>query len=372
MTIRLLGLALERLGDFHTAETRNAALFRALAAEHEVPAVLRPPGLSRWHDAALVARHVYPSRWGWRARAGLNASRFHHYTRAIEPELRRWEGRYDLLFELQTLFAPGTGFRNRRYVIYTDNILPLTLRYFRDWAPLSRREQRRWIELEGEVCRSAATVFAMSRFLRDSLIEDYGVSPNRVVAVGGGSNTLAADLEGKSWDSQIALFVGINWEMKAGPLLLRAWRRVRAEVPAAELWIAGPERPQGDAPGVRWLGRVDRSTLEAAYDRAALFVLPSHFEPWGHVILEAMGRGVPCVGVDRFGMPDMIRPGETGVLIQPGAEAELAEALIGLLGNPESAERLGRAAYASVREQHTWADVVARMRPALEASISRP
>ena len=115
-----------------------------------------------------------------------------------------------------------------------------------------------------------------------------------------------------------------------------------------------------------------RRTAWAAYDRAALFVLPSHFEPWGHVILEAMGRGVPCVGVDRFGMPDMIRPGETGVLIQPGAEAELAEALIGLLGNPESAERLGRAAYASVREQHTWADVVARMRPALEASISRP
>jgi glycosyltransferase involved in cell wall biosynthesis len=52
---------------------------------------------------------------------------------------------------------------------------------------------------------------------------------------------MVRSLEGKRYDSQVALFVGIDFERKGGPVLLRAWRAVRAPLPDAELWVVGPK-----------------------------------------------------------------------------------------------------------------------------------
>jgi glycosyltransferase involved in cell wall biosynthesis len=279
--------------------------------------------------------------------------------------------------QLHTLVAPGTRKRGQPYVLHTDNTYMLSERHYPPWAPLrSRRDRSERIRLEQTTFQNAAFLFPRSEWLRRSLIDDYGCDPKRVIRVGGGANFIAASLDGKQYDSQIVLFVGNDFERKGGMVLLEAWQRVRSQCPQAQLWIVGPTTSRvPQQTGVHWLGQIsDRQALADVYTRASLFVLPSLFEPWGHVLLEAMGNGLACIGTDAFGMPDMIQHGKTGLLVSLGEHAPLADAMIELLSQPQRLAQMGQQAYESVLANQTWDHVVERMAPYIDslAPESRP
>ena len=318
--------------------------------------------------------HFYPERDGWRARAGFSPWRFARRSESVERQLEEsWRGRYDVILQLQTLFAPGTDPRGRSYTVFTDNTYSLTKRHFPDWAPLPPRQSRRWAELEALTCRQARYVFVPSELVRETMIADYGCEPERVVKVGFGTAIYEPHLPARRWDTQVALFVGIQWARKGGPTLLEAWRRVAQELPDAELWIAGPKGgpPANLPPGTRWLGYVSgREALADLYRRASAFVLPSIFDPYPNVLREAMGHGLACVGSDAGGIPEIIAPGETGLVAPVGEPEPLARALVDLLGDPARAERMGRAAHAALISSQTWDHVAARMAPYIERAAA--
>ena len=84
--------------------------------------------------------------------------------------------------------------------------------------------------------------------------------------------------------------------------------------------------------------------MAAALDAAWLLVLPSRAEGLGRVLVEAACRGRALVGADRGGIPDVVRDEENGLLVDPDAPAEIADALVRVLGDRALASRLGAAA----------------------------
>lgn len=351
------------------------ALLLGLIGERHTPAGTIHPELTPSLDLLVKLRHVNRDRTKWRARAGFNASSFLALSGAVERELRRRSDSFELLFQAQTVFAPGDLRAGRPFVIYTDNIMSLTQRFYPSWAPLSAAASRRWCELEARVCRAAAHVFPWSDFVRDAMIADYGLDPSRVTSVGAGANLLLPDLQSRRWDSAQALFVGRDFARKGGHELLAAWPRVRARLPHASLTVVGPPKPPpgADLTGVDWLGPVeDRAKLRSLYEQASVFVMPSLFEPWGHVFQEAMGCGLPCIGAAHCAMPEVIAEGQTGLLVAPGAVEPLAEALERLLGEPSLAEQYGRRAHASMLSGNRWSDVAERIMPGLQSALERP
>jgi glycosyltransferase involved in cell wall biosynthesis len=366
---RLLGAALEPLAGFRESPTRTSRLFVELDRRFPVVGFVRPT-LTGWRDALLKLRAFHPDRESWRGRWSLSPAAFEGRTELAERQLADWAGAYDLIFQLQTVFAPGRRASERPYAIYTDNIYTMTERGYPAWAPLGRARDE-WVELERRTCRDARVIFAMSTFLRDALVDDYGVDPDRVVVVGAGANTIAPSLEGKRYDAQVALFVGLKFEIKGGETLLEAWETVRRHLPEARLQIVGPKQDPGGGPGVEWLGVVDDwERLERLYSEASAFVLPAHFEPFGLVFPEAMGRGLPCIATDHCAMPEIVRDGTDGLLVPPHDAEALAEAIVALLGDPARAEAMGHAAYASVLERWTWRAVADRMAGPIEAAVA--
>lgn len=230
------------------------------------------------------------------------------------------------------------------------------------------------MEYEAEVCRSAAVTLTMSEFARRSVIEDYGCTPEAVVAVGGGANQMLDSLEQRepATATATALFVGVNFARKGGKILLAAWPSVRARVPNAELVIAGPSRtPDRELPpGVRWIGLADRDLLSQLYRSASLFVLPSLFEPWGHVFLEAMAHGLPCIGTECCAMPEIIEDRVTGRLVERGQSEPLADAIVELLSDRDLAATMGRTAYTRVHADGRWSDVARRVASNLERALA--
>jgi glycosyltransferase involved in cell wall biosynthesis len=237
----------------------------------------------------------------------------------------------------------------------------MSLQHWPEWVPnVSQSKHVEWMKRETEIYANAQYVFTWSEFARNSVISDYGISPDSVIATGAGANFTNASIKDKRYDTQIALFVGYEFERKGGKVLLDSWRDVHAALPDAKLYMVGPpDRSKIETPGVVWLGNVtDRAKLKGLYEQATVFVMPSIFEPWGHVFTEAMGMGLACVGNRSCAMPEIIDHDETGYLVPPGDTEALAECLIRVLSSTETAARFGRNAYNKMKSAGGWKDVI--------------
>jgi phosphatidylinositol alpha-1,6-mannosyltransferase len=134
--------------------------------------------------------------------------------------------------------------------------------------------------------------------------------------------------------------------------LLEALRILHRSRPGTRLVVAGggDDRPRLQARSaelgldgaVTFTGFVSEATLAELYRRAAVFALPSRDEGFGLVYLEAMRAGRPCVALRGTAAAEVVRDGETGLLVDAGPES-LAAALLRLLEDPDLADRLGEA-----------------------------
>jgi glycosyltransferase involved in cell wall biosynthesis len=161
--------------------------------------------------------------------------------------------------------------------------------------------------------------------------------------------------------------------------LLRAARTVVDELPRARFLIIGdgPIRPQLEAlctelqitPNVHFAGsRDDVARLLQAID---VFVLSSvTVECFPISLLEAMACARPAVCSAVGGIPEMINDGETGYLVPPKDPPELAARLVGLLRDPQTARRMGRAARDRVEAEFDLDRSIAAAQQAIEDVVS--
>ena len=165
---------------------------------------------------------------------------------------------------------------------------------------------------------------------------------------------------------------------KGHDLLLHAFDRVRKAVPDVELVIGGgspePEQRELDVLAtmreivetesmkdrVRIIGYVPDELLVPYYRRAALFALPSLFEPFGMTALEAMSCGTAVVASRLGGIRSVITSEENGLLVDPSDAAEFAAAMVRLLEDTELAARLGGAGRETVYARFSWEAIARR------------
>jgi glycosyltransferase involved in cell wall biosynthesis len=147
------------------------------------------------------------------------------------------------------------------------------------------------------------------------------------------------------------LAVGRLIPIKGLDTLLRAVAAARTEVPGLTLELAGagPEEDElrslstslGLDEAVRFLGPV--SPIAPAYEGALAVVVPSRGEGFGMVALEAMERGRAVVASRVGGLPELVAPGETGLLVPPDDLEALRAAIVTVASDPARTAELGAA-----------------------------
>ncbi|MCH8274726.1 MAG: glycosyltransferase family 4 protein [Armatimonadetes bacterium] len=181
------------------------------------------------------------------------------------------------------------------------------------------------------------------------------------------------------------LFVGAVCEPKGVPELLDALETLMEERADLAARIVGHKQYPGHYERiVAKHGRMkhrDRialtgpkfgAELAAEYKSADLFALPSHFEGVPMVIMEAMAAGLPVVATRVGGIPDIIRDGEHGFLVEPRSVGELAEALARLIDDAGLREKIGRRNRAEAVEKYSaeaFADACDRLYRSLLESV---
>lgn len=144
---------------------------------------------------------------------------------------------------------------------------------------------------------------------------------------------------------------------------IRALARVKARVPSAQLIVAGsgPEAAGlkqlakslnlGDS--VRFTGRVEAADMPALYRCARVALNPSRVDNMPNSVLEALAAGVPVVSTRVGGVPYIVEHEKTALLVEPGAVADMAEAIVRILTDPALAERLRTEGFETA-QTHTW------------------
>lgn len=113
-------------------------------------------------------------------------------------------------------------------------------------------------------------------------------------------------------------------------------------------------------------GELDADALQALYARADAFVLPSHYEGYGMVLAEALGRGLPIVSTTAGAIAETV-PADAGVLVPPGDSAALRVALARLLDEPAWRGALASGARAARARLGDWPAAARRFAAALDA-----
>jgi len=190
------------------------------------------------------------------------------------------------------------------------------------------------IGLSSEACRFAQRLGAApsKTVFIPSSVDTSEFNPDR-------KNLLA---EKWSLRGKIILFVANLVRNKAPSVVLHAFRNASQTIPDAKLVILGkgPEEPrlrelqrELNLSNVFFIPRVPREQMPLIYPGGDMLVLPSVYEPFGNVVLEALASGLPVIGSKIGGMADVIRHGETGLHIKPGNEAQLSKYMQLLLAN---------------------------------------
>ena len=265
-----------------------------------------------------------------------------------------------------------------------------TLGEAKNRAHLSEREPDDRIAGERLVAQGADRIICASEGERRVLIDHYGVSPARAVQVPCGVDTghfrpmprarVRRSL-GLPEDGLVLLYVGRIEPLKGIDILLRAAAETEGRF---RLLVVGGDgkdarrkaelRQLADELGIsdRVLFRdaVPHERLPLYYNAADVCVVPSYYESFGLVALEAMACGVPVVASRVGGLLETVQDGRTGYLVPWRCPEPFAERLELLLDNEPLRRSLGRLARSAV-ERFRWAEVATRVEEVYHELVSQ-
>ncbi len=243
--------------------------------------------------------------------------------------------------------------------------------------------------LEAQVIEESALILYPSSWARQSALADYGADAAKVFEIAWGANMPAGNGQPRTLQAGPLrlLFVGIEWERKGGPLAVAAAAELAARGLDCRLDIIGNSaavmagRPVPANVHFHGLLRKDVPEQAAALDRlfeeAHLLFLPTRAECYGIVFAEAATRGLPSVSIATGGVPSVVRDGETGILLPPGATAaNHADAIAALAADPARYASMSAAALVDAAQRLNWAvwasEVAAIVKRRLAAGLHAP
>lgn len=181
-------------------------------------------------------------------------------------------------------------------------------------------------EIEKEYFHNEATgIFTMSKWLRDYLIEQEKLPVSKVHYAGGGVNVDISRIDNSNKNGKRFLFIGRDFERKGGFLVIEAFKKLQKNYSDIELYIAGPNSNpiSEEISNYYFLGDVPSFKLPELYNLCDYFVLPSYFEMYGLVFVEALTFGLPCIGRNAYEMKYFIENAKSGFLVETNEIQEL-------------------------------------------------
>jgi glycogen synthase len=223
---------------------------------------------------------------------------------------------------------------------------------------------------------AADRIVAVSTQSKGEILANFKIPPERVVVIHNGIDPETwkpsrawATRQAHGIDGDYILFVGRVSRQKGMLHLLEAMKYVdpgvrlvcctcAADTPEFEKEIAAKVK---ETPRCLWINRLlDEQQYIELYSNCTVFACPSVYEPFGIINLEAMACERPVVASAVGGIPEVVVPGQTGLLVPPADPRALAEGLNRLLRDRAMARRMGLAGRRRAVEHFSWRSIAAK------------
>ncbi len=242
----------------------------------------------------------------------------------------------------------------------------------------------RWITNRSE------RVIACSHYMREQIVDIFGVEESKVSVIPNGIDPEdlcpqdPAELrrlrgEFADPDQKLVLLIGRLVYEKGFQLALEAMPKLIEQVPGTRFLVAGSGtheaelHKQADELGLgedgTFLGWIGDDVLHSLYAIADVCVVPSIYEPFGLVALEAMASGCPCIVADTGGLREVVPHEEVGLRFRARDPEALAEVATRVLSDDELGRRLVAEAYDHLR-RFDWNDIAEQTSEVYEALLS--
>ncbi|HHL39336.1 MAG TPA: glycosyltransferase family 1 protein [Deltaproteobacteria bacterium] len=313
----------------------------------------------------------------WRQQYNLSRSAFDRRSRKAEGLIKSYHGDFNSLFQIGATFSLP-AYSDKPCFCFCDGNIYASYHggKYSHASLLSGRRYAEVFENEKSVYDNCHIIFTFGEWLVESFVKGFGVPEEKVVPVGAGINLEnLPDIKEREYDMRTILFIGKEFERKGGETVVEAFRTVRKEVKDARLLLVGADIDI-DEEGIEVVGFVNPNSPEGIkkladfYMAASVFVLPSFYEPFGIVFLEAMHFMLPCIGSTRCAMPEIIDDGQTGFVVEAGDPKALAERIITILKDESLVRDFGMAGQEKLRSKYTWHNVVEKIKARAGALVS--
>ncbi len=224
--------------------------------------------------------------------------------------------------------------------------------------------------VESWLAHRADEVIASSRFMLREVVQGFELSPHRAHLIPNGIDpTWWADGRDASERRPLVFTWGRVQYEKGFQVLARAMRLLRSRRPDIECVIGGrgsylPElQSQIDLEGVSDLvhlpGYLPDDHLRDTIHRAGCVVIPSLYEPFGIVALEALAGGAPLIVAETGGLAELVDGTGAGLTFEPGNAAQLASCIERVLADPALADDMRRRGAELLAERYSWDAIAA-------------
>ena len=226
---------------------------------------------------------------------------------------------------------------------------------------------------ERRLCQAADELITCSQAMRNDVITQLGANPDMVVVLPNGIDEGVWRTEESQrrrarvrWGGTgpLLMFTGRLEVEKGIYTMLDALPAILDQFPDARLVVAGQGGQGGQfdtdiaerglSPAVIRAGWLSEEELKALIAAADVALVPSIYEPFGLVALEAMALGTPVVAARTGGLADIVDNGRTGLTFAPGDPGELAAAVVETLSDPRAAAARADLARAELPKRFNW------------------
>jgi glycosyltransferase involved in cell wall biosynthesis len=257
----------------------------------------------------------------------------------------------------------------RPYFVYVDTCFSTYVNVYHDSRNFLAADLNRIFQAEARWLARAAGVFFGTQWALEQVVTDYKIPRANLKAVGAAGSMAIPEADEYQGGINL-LFIAFDFDQKGGPICVEAFRKVKEQWPEARLTIVGgrPSAETLELPGVSYEGFLSKSVpaelnrLEKFYATAFALVHPTTSDIQPLVISEAGYCGCPTIAPRSFGIPDLIKDGITGCLVDlPLTSDAFATRILDLCNDAAKYAAMRRAVREHSLTTQTWPAVGERM-----------
>ncbi len=256
------------------------------------------------------------------------------------------------------------------------------------------------LNIENEIIKNASKIISLAESEKEDLIKLYGALPEKCIVIPGGvdikqwnikiEKEKAREILGIQKNTFLILYVGrLEWRKGIGTLI-SAVSLLKEEIPSFKCIIIGGKilgknKNKDDFKEyerllkviekerveklVKFVGMIQHARLPLFYKAADILVIPSYYEPFGLVALEAMAAKLPVIASNVGGLGKTIKNEKTGLLCEPRNKEDLKEKILRLYKNKNLAKILTENAFEKVKN-YNWKNIAIEIEKVYEKLLN--